>query len=525
MEVSTMGARRRTWSFLLAVVICCSGALAAATPSVAQTEPADTTGTIVPADEPVPDQFIVTLEDDVPATDVAQVADTLADRHGGDALTVYDTGLKGFVVHMSEPEAKSLAADPQVKSVEEDGLVHASATQSNPPSWGLDRIDQSSLPVDGAYNYAANGSGVHAYVVDTGVRVTHADFGGRATAGPDFVPPGPTSGCISPHGTHVAGTIGGATYGVAKNVAIVSVRVLDCSGSGTVSSVINGVNWVTANAVKPAVANMSLGGDLSPALDQAVQNSINSGVTYVTAAGNGATDACAGSPGDLPAVLTVGAADTSDARAGFSNFGPCVDLFAPGVGIVSASSESDNATRTMAGTSMSSAHVTGVVANFLARNPTASPSDVANAVVTNGSPGHLTNQGVGSPNLLLFGAFLGVLAADPPPVTASGSPTKVSLSWGAAFDEGAPVTQYTIYRSTTPGGGASPIQTFGSEVRSYDDSDVAWGTSYYYQVSGTNSVGEGPRSSESAAALQLFVASGAGPVTAAGVLGRRRRRS
>jgi subtilisin family serine protease len=369
------------------------------------------------------------------------------------------------------------------------------------------------------YNYAANGSSVRAYVIDTGVRVTHSDFGGRASIGADFVPSDPAPTC-NPHGTHVAGTIGGTTYGVAKNVSIVSVRVLNCSGTAAVSTVINGVNWVTANAIRPAVANMSLGGELSSALDQAVQSAINAGVTFVTAAGNGATNACMGSPGDLPAVLTVAATDTADTRPGFSNFGSCVDLFAPGVDIRSASSESDTATRTMSGTSMSSPFVAGVAANYLGRNPNAAPVTVNSAVVNNATAGRVSNLGLGSPNLLLYGAFFGALAPDAPLLAATGSPTKVSLSWGAAFDEGSPVTQYTLYRGTSPGGeGASPIQTFGSGVRSYDDFDVAWGTPYYYQVSATNSIGEGARSTEATAALQIFAASGAGPVTAAGVLG------
>jgi aqualysin 1 len=342
---------------------------------------------------------------------VAAAAGNLARAHGANVTFVYQHALKGFAARLSSDRAAALAADPRVAYVEPDQVVHASQT---PATWGLDRIDQRDLPLNNTYNFNDTGAGVHAYIIDTGVRGTHQEFTGRTGNGADFVGDGNGTNDCHGHGTHVAGTTGGTTYGVAKQVTIHPVRVLNCQGSGTTSGVIAGVNWVTANHDAPAVANMSLGGGVSTALDNAVANSISSGVSYAIAAGNSNANACNSSPARVAAANTVGSTTSSDARSSFSNYGTCLDIFAPGSSITSAWNTSNTATNTISGTSMATPHVAGVIALYLDGNPGASPAAVTSALVSNSTMGHVSNPGTGSPNRLLY-SFFGSPPPPPPP--------------------------------------------------------------------------------------------------------------
>jgi subtilisin family serine protease len=328
--------------------------------------------------------FIVVLKDSVGRA--SPVAAEHARRFGGEVRYVYEHALKGYAISLSEGALGALAADGRVAFVERDAEVDAVTTQTSAP-WGLDRIDQRALPLSTTFGYLNTGGGVKAYIIDTGIRTSHTDFDGRAIDGRDTVDGSLPAADCNGHGTHVAGTVGGSRYGVAKGVTLVAVRVLDCSGSGTWSGVIAGVDWVTADHVagQPAVANMSLGGGASSAVDAAVRNSIADGVSFAVAAGNGnvggkAQDACKYSPARVTEAMTVGAVDTTDRKASWSNYGSCVDWFAPGVGITSAWSSSDTATNTISGTSMATPHSTGVAALYLQSNPSASPATVRDAL-------------------------------------------------------------------------------------------------------------------------------------------------
>ncbi len=357
----------------------------------------------------IPGQYIVVFHDwatgEKGETSVAAaLAGALTDIYGGRVERAFRHAVNGFAARMSKEQALALSNDPRVAFVEEDAVVHAIATQAG-ATWGLDRVDQRNLPLSTTYTYNNTGAGVNAYVIDTGIRTTHADFGGRASAAFDAF--GGNGQDCNGHGTHVAGTVGGAAYGVAKGVTLRGVRVLDCNGSGATSGVIAGVDWVTANHVKPAVANMSLGGGASTALDTAVRNSIIAGVTYSLAAGNGnflgiAQDACRTSPARVAEAITVSATDKTDKKASFANYGTCLDIFAPGVGITSAWSTSDTATNTISGTSMAAPHVAGVAALYLQTNAAAAPQQVRDALVNNATLNKVTSPGSNSPNRLLF---------------------------------------------------------------------------------------------------------------------------
>jgi len=423
----------------------------------------------------IPRRYIVVLNEDIneelkfPA-EAESVSYKLAGKYGGKVDKLYTHALKGYSVEMSAAAAALLSLDAQVKYVEEDVEIHAASTQTG-ATGGLDRIDQRTSALDGIYNYTATGSGVHAYVIDSGIRGTHTDFGGRAVAGFDAFTDGQNGNDCFGHGTHVAGTIGSATYGVAKNVTLHSVRVLNCSGSGTISGIVAGLDWVTGNHIKPAVANISVsaaGGSVS--LDAAIDKSIAAGVTVVVAAANNAADACGYSPARVPNAITVGATNNNDERAGFSNFGSCLDIFAPGVGTLSLSHADDVSTAIKSGTSMASPHAAGVAALFLETNQTATPATVANSLIASATTGTVTNGGAGSPNLLLYSSITASAPAPTPTPTPTPTPSPTSCAG-------------TSYTGTLSGTGAinyhSSVNGFNGKTGQYQ------GT---LQVSGGNQV-------------------------------------
>jgi len=381
-------------SFVLAAIVLAACA-----------EPTATSGAILVNQGPsyvagesqvIPGRFIVTLRDGASPAAVAR-------DHGVAPDFVYSHVLNGFAGSMADAARSGLLRDARVLRVEQDGVAYASTTQTG-ATWGIDRIDQRALPLSGSFTYTASGSGVTAYIIDTGIRFAHSEFGGRATSGFDAVDGGSADDCNG-HGTHVAGTVGGATYGVAKSVALVAVRVLDCGGSGSWSGVIAGMDWVTANRQLPAVANMSLGGGANTSVDDAVRRMIAAGVATGIAAGNGnqggrAQDACKYSPARVAEAMTIGATDKTDTKTSWSNYGTCVDWFAPGLSITSSWYTSNTATNTISGTSMATPHTVGAAALYLSTNPTASPQQVRDALFANTTKSIVKNANTANNHLL-----------------------------------------------------------------------------------------------------------------------------
>jgi len=377
------------------------------------------------AQNAAPNDYIVVFRDD--ESDPDGQANALVRAHGGSLRFVYRAALKGFAVaNLPDAAVEALQRNPRIAFVERDGIVTADdAGSQTSATWGIDRIDQRDLPLSTTYAWDSDGTGVTVYIIDTGILTTHTQFGGRASGGFTSINDGNGTSDCHGHGTHVSGTVGGSTYGVAKNVNLVAVRVLNCSGSGSDAGVIAGIDWVTQNHASSAVANMSLGGGPSAALDQALTNSVNAGVTYAVAAGNSSANACNYSPSRAPAALTVGATTSTDARSSFSNWGTCVDIMAPGSGITSAWNTSTTATNTISGTSMASPHVAGAAALYLSNGHlNATPADVEAALESSATSGKVTGlTGTGTPNLLLYTHF--GTAPPPPP---GGSPPVASLT-------------------------------------------------------------------------------------------------
>lgn len=417
--------------------------------------------------KPIPGRYIVVFKDSV-SNSVAEVANVMH-GHRGQVHHTYSRALKGFAVTLSDAALQGLRTHPNVDYIEQDQTVTLNqVSPENQATWGLDRIDQADRPLDTQYYFNYTGTGVNAFIIDTGIRPGHVEFSGRVLPGYNVVADTNGTNDCHGHGTHVAGTVGGTTWGVAKGVSLIPVRVLDCTGSGTWSGVIAGIDWVAGSTLRPAVANMSLAGGASVSVNAAVARAVSKGVTMVVAAGNSNADACSYSPAGEPSAITVGATTSSDARASYSNYGSCVDIFGPGSSITSAWNTSATATNTISGTSMATPHITGVAALVLAANPTASPAAVASFLITNATANRLSSIGTGSSNRLVYSLAAGTPTEAPKQVVAvkslAGKSTKSGTNWRAYatatirdVNTSAVVANATVNGSFSPGGTASCV--------------------------------------------------------------------
>ena len=412
-------------------------------------------------------QYIVVFKREV--AEPAALAAQLAQQQGGRLLHSYSHAIKGFAARLPAPAVAALRNNPNVDSVEQDATVSLNETLITPalqqpnPTWGLDRIDQTSLPLNGSYNYQYRGAGVYAFVIDTGILSNHVDFGARVSAGYSAIADGNGTTDCNGHGTHAAGTVGGSQFGVAKGVSLVPVRVLDCTGSGSNSGVIAGIDWVAGQtAMRPAVANLSLGGAFSTSVNASVAGAVAKGVTVVAAAGNSSADACQTSPASEPSAITVGATTSNDSMASYSNYGSCLDIFAPGSAISSDWFSSTTATNTLSGTSMAAPHVTGVAALALAANASATPAAVTEFLLSHATPNRVSGAGSGSPNRLVYSMAAGAPASSVSRTVAVSAITGMGLKSGKQWRASATVTvqQYDGYNFVGAVSGATVAGTF-----------------------------------------------------------------
>ena len=435
--------------------------------TVANAQPADSPAHPFAESRPLTDRYIVVFKRDV-ANPAAEAANHVrAAGAGAQVHHIYSTALKGFAATLPAAALAGIRNSPAVDYIEQDQTVSLVQVE-NQATWGLDRIDQADRPLDTLYHYNSAGSGVNAFIIDTGIRPDHVEFSGRLSPGYTAIADGRGTTDCNGHGTHVAGTVGGSIWGVAKLVALTPVRVLDCRGSGSWSGVIAGIDWVANTTARPAVANMSLGGGKSTSVNAAVAGAVAKGVTMVVAAGNSSADACNYSPASEPSAVTVGATTSADARASYSNYGSCVDIFAPGSSITSAWNSSSNASNTISGTSMASPHVAGVAALVSEANPTASPAAIASFLVNTGTANRLGSVGTGSPNLLLYSLGTGTPTQPAPSQIAvsslTGTWTKHGKNWRARatatvhdLESKAGMANVTVTGNFAPGGDASCV--------------------------------------------------------------------
>ena len=480
--------RRRAIGAATAFVLLISAAAGTATTAAAAPPRPDSTS--------APTRYIVETESLAAAGDVAGGV-----RRGGGAVKkVYAKALPGFSATMSAAQVRKLRSDRRVRSITPDAVVQSTGTQTS-PTWGLDRIDQRATTGNGSYRYDTTGSGVTAFVVDTGLRLGHSQFAGRAVSGYDFVDDDTDASDCQGHGTHVAGTIGGSTYGAAKAVKLVALRVLDCNGSGYFSDSIEALDWILAHRpAGPSVVNMSLSGGVYAPMDEAVERTVAGGIPVVVAAGNNGGNACDQSPARAARAMTVAATDARDARPGWSNTGSCVDLFAPGVDVRSASNGSNTATEAKRGTSMAAPHVAGVVARYLQRLPKATPTQVTTAL-TSAATASVVKDPMGSPSRLLYVALQPATVPGPPTsdvATKSDSARTGTLTWAPpTFNGGKTITGYRVSRNGRDSAGAGPKTVLVSATsRSYTFAKLRAGSWYTLSVRAVNSVGTGPAGSK-----------------------------